>query len=115
MIAGWVLSSIPSTLQESDNGPGLLLETLNDLQEDGSEKSRIPGLRERYLINTAYLLFRCGNGKASPAGTRRTGAGKGPPSTDELRALICRLDPASSFAEKVFLARNDHAETGDDA
>jgi hypothetical protein len=43
------------------------------------------------------------------------GSGANGPSLEELRALICSLDPAGSFAEKVFLERNDYTETGDDA
>jgi len=65
---------------------------------------RLPGMRERLLINAAYLLFCCHDQGSLSQGE------SGAPPKEELRALICRLDPASAFARQVFL---DQAAPGD--
>jgi len=105
MIGGWALSSIPSSLTRADEGMSLLTETLHTLKGEAGSETTIPGLRERYLINTAYLLFRCRSVVGAPKGDASLA---GPiPSTEELRNLICSLDPASLFAEKAFLETSD--------
>jgi len=108
MISGWVLYSLPGPLQRSAEGVKLLTETYATLNQCGNGAPRIPGLRERYLINAAYLLFRCRQGPAPLRGGRAP-AGAGAPSAEDLRTLICSLDPASAFAERVFLERADPA------
>ena len=105
MIAGWVLHSVPSSLQQSGEGIGLLTETYDSLKQGQQEDLQIPGLKERFLINTAYLLFRCSGDTEASKGNRSTPGRL--PAPEELRTLICNLDPAGAFAEKIFLETND--------
>ena len=113
MLAGWLLTALPLGLRDEEQGLRLLAETLEELQameEGGLAGEEMQGLWERYLINTAYLLFdsmnRCESGSAvkGPAGSL--------PSAEELRILIYRLDPGCAFAEKVFLSVENSSSTG---
>jgi len=105
MIGGWALGSIPSSLPMPDHGMGLLTETFHALQAETNGSTTIPGLKERYLINTAYLLFRCRCAREPSEGV--FAPAEAVPSSEDLRNLICSLDPSSLFAEKVFLETND--------
>jgi len=104
MIAGWVLSMAPDASAGPDAGAALLAETLDGLKRASRGEEPLPGLRERYLINTAYLLYRARTG-ASYTGDAGVGEGKPAHSPEALRSLICSLDPAGAFAEAVYLER----------
>jgi len=113
MLAGWILTALPAGLRDEERGMMMLAETLEELielEEGALAGEEMPGLRERYLINTAYLLFdsmnRCESGP-----TGKEGAGS-LPSAEDLKSLIYRLDPGCAFAEKVFLAEDDKFPTG---
>ncbi len=103
MFAGWALTAIPPPFRNEAHGVRLLTETYKYLQQDGgADEAPVAGLRERYLINTAYLLFLCLS-QGETVGKDRLETSN-IPSLTELRSLICSLDPGSTFAEKVFLS-----------
>ncbi len=102
MLAGWALTSMPPPFRNEEQGLHLLADTLKKLQKGALGKNRLPGMRERYLINTAYLLHHCAH-QTEDSGKNQTRTRTIPQSKD-LRALICSLDPGSAFAERVFLA-----------
>jgi len=104
MIAGWVLHAGPPPQRRPEQGLRLLVETCRDLQ-DPARSSRIPGWRERSLANTAYLLYRCLGSNGDLRGTPQ--AAQRLPSRAELRTLVCSLDPAGTFAERMFLDESD--------
>jgi len=64
-------------------------------------------------VNAAYLLYRCRT-EAPPARNERTEPPPAGAGTEQLRALVCGLDPASSFAEKVFLDTAPPGQKGED-
>jgi hypothetical protein len=101
MLAGWALSVLPPPFCDQEQGIRLLSDTLRKIQKGARGKGWLPGMRERYLINTAYLLLKCAE-KVEATGKGRALA-KEVPSAKELRVLICSLDPGSTFAQKVFL------------
>ncbi len=92
MLAGWLLTALPPLFNEAERGRELLASVLASL--DGAPESVKPGRTERLQVNTAYLLHEALGRDAEPDLERRA----------ELRDLICRTDPASRFAEAVFLA-----------
>jgi len=97
MLGGWLLTALPELLAAFDEGLELLVATYEELQSSAPGRWDTPGLEERHLINTAYLLL---------DGLERSGRGSRPsPDPEALRSLICRLDPGSEFAERAFLAR----------
>ena len=106
MISGWALNSVPSSLPRSDHGMEVLTETYNDLTGRTTGDRTLPGFRERYLINTAYLILRCRHG----TGTRGvvSHAPTASPADQDLCNVICTLDPASAFAERAFLESWGH-------
>ena len=113
MLAGWLLTALPLGLRDEEQGLRLLAETLEELQameEGGLAGEEMQGLWERYLINTAYLLFdsmnRCESGSTGKRGAMSL------PSAEDLRILIYRLDPGCAFAEKVFLCNENRPSTG---
>ena len=101
MLVGWALAAIPPPFRDEEQGIRLLSDTLRKLQKGAWGKGRLPGMRERYLINTAYLLLKCAE-QAEATGKGRALA-KEVPSAKDLCVLICSLDPGSTFAQKVFL------------
>ncbi|MFC1849473.1 MerR family transcriptional regulator [candidate division CSSED10-310 bacterium] len=104
MLAGWLYTILPSSFQLMSNGLTLLMKTLRELEQDMMTEINFPGLWERYVVNTAYLLFdcirRCQRQHLAefPEGTV--------PSLENLKLLILRHDPACSFAETVFLFKH---------
>lgn len=99
MFCGWLLAAMPETFAQGARGLSLLEQALTATGDDIASDEEVPGFAERCRINAAYLLFDC----LIRGDVARDVASRGP-STDELRALICRLDPASAFAETVFLS-----------
>lgn len=98
LFGAWLLSALPRAMGRGEEGARLLIETLEELRQKAPAFSHLPGLRERYLMNAAYLAFEC-------LGRRGLGAtSAAAPDLEELRALVCRLDPACAFAAEVYLA-----------
>lgn len=102
LFAGWLLSALPQTLHQEENGITLLVETLNELTSMSVNHRYLPGYRERLMVNAAYLLFECLQrikpGKVHPHTAEKL------PSSADLASLILHHDPACFFAETVFLA-----------
>ncbi len=99
MFGAWLLTALPPAFRRLEEGLRALKEVLERLRASESLREPFPGLRQRYLINAAYLLFECLS--RTPAPAREAIAGL--PSAEELRVLICRGDPASIFAREVYL------------
>lgn len=97
MWCGWLLSALPRSVASAREGRRLLAEVLTTVTAAGLGRSALPGLRERLELNTAYLLLRSGGDRGAEQGPNDA------PEPEQLRARICRLDPASAFAEAVFL------------
>jgi hypothetical protein len=97
---GWLLTALPPAFRELERGRELLLDSYHRLAARPTAISTLPGLHERYLITSAYLLFEC---------LTRTGLPDswGGPSLEELRTRICRLDPGCKFAQHVYLENRD--------
>lgn len=99
LLAGWLLTALPKAFRDADRGLALLVETLAALQADATAGAGLPGLRERHLINAAFLLFDAQAHHAPAVGADR-------PSAEALRTLVCRLDPGCAFAEAVYLQQD---------
>ena len=93
---GWLLTALPPTFRRLDRGRQILIDLYEELRGGIVTQSLFPGLRERYLVNAAWLLFE----SLSRDGAPRPAAA---PTAEGLRTLICRLDPSSAFARRVFL------------
>ena len=102
MLAGWMLTAISSPARHEARGMELLITTLREIQKASWQNTLLPGLKERYLINTAYLLSLCLT-ELRPSQDDDE-LNKTAPSQEELIPLICSLDPGSIFAEEAFLA-----------
>jgi DNA-binding transcriptional MerR regulator len=96
LFGGWLLTALPPTFRRLERGHRILVDLFEELGGGAVTQSVFPGLRERSLLNASWLLFES---------LARTGAmpSHTAPSAEELRALICRLDPSSEFARQVFL------------
>lgn len=101
ILAGWALTILPPAYQNIPKGISLMVRAYQSLLEGMLKNSIIPGLWERYLINSAYLLF-ISVGKAS-ALNMQSDSNFSIPDSEALRSLILNLDPGSEFAENVFL------------
>ena len=97
-LAGWLMTALPKAFRDADRGLALLSETLADLQADATAGAGLPGLRDRYLINTAFLLF--------DAQTHHPATGDDRTPEEDLRTLVCRLDPGCTFAEAIYLQQD---------
>ncbi len=132
-LCGWVLASMPQAFDCTARGFALLEQAVAgalaavDQAEKESEAEPpahpgtgpyrgLPGLAERRLLNAAYLLFdQQVRRRQSQAAVERAARADDEPVTEpvlrfaigELRALICRLDPGSAFAEAAFLTETD--------
>jgi len=93
---GWLLTALPPTFRRLDRGRQILIDLFEELRGGVVTQSVFPGLRERYLVNAAWLLFESLSRDDAP----RPAAA---PTAEGLRTLICRLDPSSAFARRVFL------------
>lgn len=103
---GWLLTALPALCTSYDRGRGLLVDALAELDTAPLADAGMPGLRDRYRINTAYLLWECAVRDAAPPRP-------GEPPAEALRALICRLDPGSAFAEAAYLdGPGNHRDQG---
>jgi DNA-binding transcriptional MerR regulator len=100
LLCGWLLTALPQSLGCAARGRKLLERVLQELPDAPLADDELPGLRQRLQVNAAYLLLRS-NGH--PPGERDPSE---PFDAERLRTLICRLDPASDFAQAVFL--DDH-------
>jgi DNA-binding transcriptional MerR regulator len=91
LFGGWLLTALPPAFADPGRGRELLWEALRELERgfDG-----IPGQRERFEINTAYLLHESIAADSNGNGTE---------TLEDLRTRICRLDPACAFARRVYL------------
>jgi len=87
-LAAWLLTALPEAFAAPERGRELLAGLLDELPAR-ELPGHLPGLRERHLLNTAWLLLEA-----------RERAGE---DVEELRGLICRLDPACALAERAFL------------
>ena len=103
MLSGWIFTALPHPLRRLEQGLELLSQAFEALQGARSALQGLPGLRERYLINTAYLIFELMNREEL---CEMEGA-KSLPSSEALRVLICSHDPGCTFAETVFLAKTE--------
>jgi len=90
LFGGWLLTALPPAFADPARGRELLSEVLGELE--GGQEGGLPGQRDRYLINTAYLLHEAHGDDADEA------------VLEDLRTRICRLDPACAFARRVYLA-----------
>lgn len=99
LLAGWLLTALPKAFRDVDRGIALLTETLTALQADNTAGAGLPGLRERYLINTAFLLFDAQTHHPPAAGADPADC----VSAEDLRTLVCRLDPGCAFADAIYL------------
>jgi len=93
---GWLLTALPPTFRRLERGRQILIDLYEELRGGVVTQSLFPGLRERYLVNAAWLLFESLSREDAPAPAAA-------PTTEGLRTLICRLDPSSSYARRVFL------------
>jgi len=99
LLSGWLFTALPKAFRDADRGIALLTETLAALQADDTAGSELPGLRERYLINTAFLLFDAQTHHPPAAGADPVDRA----SAEDLRTLVCRLDPGCAFADAIYL------------
>lgn len=94
ILAGWLLTALPQAMRDAGRGLAVLADTYRELRAEARPGQGLPGLSERQLINAAYLLLDAGGRHATDAEL---------PEAEELRTLVCRLDPGCGFAEAVFL------------
>jgi len=94
-LSGWLMASLPRAYGRRQAGLALLRDTFSKLDRERPVDAALPGLRERQQINAAYLLLDCMQEHVDPATSG--------PDPERLRGLVCRLDPASRFAETAFL------------
>jgi DNA-binding transcriptional MerR regulator len=105
-LGGWLLTALPPAFRDQDRGRQLLAGALSELDRGAAGGApRIPGLRERQVINAAYLLHECLGRMETDLVAELPGV-----SAEDLRARICRLDPGCAFAQQVFLQETTHAE-----
>ncbi len=97
---GWLLTALPPTFRRLERGRQILMDLYEELRGGAVTQSVFPGLRERYLLNAAWLLFESISRSDAPPPHAA-------PSSEGLRTLICRLDPSSEFARQVFLNTED--------
>ena len=104
MFCGWLLTAMPKSFAHGERGLALLEQAVVAATGAGvCADEGVPGFAERCRINAAYLLFdRLTRGDVVTL-DHVAPPGAGPA---ELRDLICRLDPASAFAETVFLTES---------
>lgn len=95
MLAGWLLVVLPPAFRDEQRGLQLLLESYQELEKTRPAPTDLPGAAERRRLNCAYLLHDCLKSSTKPDA--------GLPTPEDLRALICRLDPGCDFAQNVFL------------
>ena len=107
MLAGWFCTLLPASFRQFEKGLKLLTATLTELKGHVSVETGLPGIVERYLINTAYLLFECL--RRIQIGNSQSLRALSLPSVEEITLLILKNDPACSFAERVFLNRSETA------
>ena len=99
---------MPPSLAHGDRGLALLEQAVAlTAGAPVCADEEVPGFAERCRINAAYLLFDRLT-RADIAADHVAPPGAAP---EELRALICRLDPASAFAETVFLTESTPSPT----
>ncbi len=96
IFGGWLLTALPPPFRRAAQGQALLAETLAELDACPPDHLPLPGLRQRLLVNAAWLLYE------SAARHPRSDAGT-IPDAETLRTRICRLDPGCRFAELAFL------------
>ena len=97
ILGGWLLAALPPAFRRSTRGEALLVDAVTELSGAAGELDGVPGLRERLVINAAFLLD-----------DRLRAAGQGAAGGLSRAALcdqVCRLDPGSAFAERAFLER----------
>ena len=104
-LAAWLLTALPPAFAAPERGRVHLEAQLEELSEgesegaseEASERSalpdRLPGLRQRHRLNTAWLLLESLQRLPEPS-----------PDVERLRGLVCRLDPACALAELAFLS-----------
>ena len=95
-LAAWLLTALPDAFRDRERGLTVLEAQLARLQRSPSALADLPGLAERHQLNGAWLLF-----EALGRGDRDDDVSA---HRDELRSLICQLDPASALAERAYLA-----------
>jgi len=94
LLCGWILTALPPALRQVERGRRILRRTRARIEDAAAAVPRaLPGLRQRYLINSGFLLLE--------SSTRQPG--DDPAELEALRAEICRLDPGCAFAEQVYL------------
>ncbi len=91
LFGGYLLAAIPSPLRQEKKGMALLREALA-LAEAMPSQGSLPGLRDRYKLNAAWLLIAVSD-RTSPREDR-----------EAWRDIVCRLDPASEMARLAFQA-----------
>jgi len=96
ILGGWLLAALPPAFRRAARGEALLVDALGELSVAG-ELDGVPGLRERLVINAAFLL----DDRLRAAGREQAGG----LSRAALCDQVCRLDPGSAFAERAFLER----------
>jgi len=95
IFGAWLLTALPSAFRHYDEGTQRLRDIVDRMRESGSEVGHLPGYHERLHVNAAYLLFECLERGEELEATA--------PSLEELRGVVCRVDPGSAFAREVFL------------
>jgi len=95
---GWLLTALPRDFQRLDRGRQMLVDLVEELRAGEPGELPLPGLRERYQLNAAWLMFECAS---------RAGGGEGwpasAPSSEALRTRVCRLDPSCHLASLAYL------------
>jgi hypothetical protein len=93
VLGGWMLTAAPPAFQDAERGERLLAEVYRRLEGGLGGEWTLPGLRERMLVNAAYLLHECRSrmSHGDEAGL------------EALRTRVCSLDPGSALAQRVFL------------
>lgn len=111
ILGSWLLTTLPPVFQCQARGRQLLGATLRQLgQADGALLRKPPGLADRLRLNAAFLLFRC-LCQPRPDGAEPAEPAAPLPSLEDLRTLICRLDPACAFARQAFLEPCDETHS----
>lgn len=107
IFCGWLLCAVPQVFDCRARGLRLLGATLAELATTSLPSDAPPGLVERLRVNAAFLLFQSLDSDDGDAPSPNPEPGDHTPldipSREQLRTLICRLDPACSFAQAVFL------------
>ena len=96
-LAGWLLCAMPGAFADLQRGRDLLVQVHDQLVHPSSgEEEPLPGLRLRWLINTAYLLWDAVQRAGAVEGREAAGARM-------LQATVCTLDPGCEFATRVYM------------